>query len=121
MYTEIFTATVQYDDHIGTAAADDADDDSLITWLRDEGHAEDSEYLVGVEMFVSDTTVGSDDEPVWVSILLEDQNDESIRKIRVNMSFEGFFSSFKRFNVKISRGGELTDQEVSIDNDTELD
>lgn len=62
MYTETFTATVQYDDRKGTAAADD----SLITWLRDEGHAKGSEYLVGVEMFVSDTTAGSDDEPVWV-------------------------------------------------------
>ncbi|QLK46709.1 hypothetical protein DR996_16700 [Vibrio owensii] len=121
MYTETFTATVQYDDHIGTAAADDSDDESLISWLRDEGHAKDSEYLVGVEMFVSDTAVGNDDEPVWVSVLLEDENEESIRKIRVNMSFENFFSSFKRFNVKISRGGELTDEEVSIDNETELD
>ncbi|MCJ0884306.1 hypothetical protein MTR11_21740 [Vibrio sp. CCB-PB317] len=121
MYTETFTAHVQYDDYLGTAAADDSDNDSLITWLIAEGHAEDSEHLVGVEMFVSDLAVESDDEPVWVSILLEDENDDSIRKIRVNMSFESFFSSFKRFNLKISRGGELTDEDVSVDNTTELD
>lgn len=121
MYTEIFTATVQYNDHIGTAAADDSDDESLIAWLRDEGHAEDSEHLVGVEMFVSDMAVENDDEPVWVRALLQDESDDSIRKIKVNMSFEAFFSSFKRFNVKISRGGDLTDEEVSIDSEVELD
>ncbi|HHY0435699.1 TPA: hypothetical protein ACVU31_002488 [Vibrio parahaemolyticus] len=121
MYTETFTANVQYDDYLGTAAADDSDDDSLITWLREKGHAEDSEHMVGVEMFVSDLAVESDDDPVWVVILLEDENDNSIRSIRVNMSFEGFFSSFKRFNVKISRRGELTDEEVTVDSTTELD
>ncbi|MGF1732146.1 hypothetical protein [Photobacterium kasasachensis] len=120
MCAEIFTANTQYDDHLGTAAADDADNDSLIEWLREEGHAEDYEHLTGVEMYVSDSALG-DDNPVWVGVLLEDENDDSIRKIRVNMSFEGFFSSFKRFNVKISRSGDLTGEEVLVDSTTELD
>lgn len=121
MHTEIFTASVQYNDQTGTAAADHSDDDSLISWLRDNGHAEDSEFLIGVEMFVSDMAIEEDDAPVWVSAFLEDENDGSIRKVRTNMSFAAFFSSFKRFNVMLSRGGELTDEEVEIDNDIDLD
>ncbi|PQJ63399.1 hypothetical protein BTO10_00860 [Vibrio chagasii] len=121
MHTETFTASVQYNDQKGTAAADHSDNDCLISWLKDNGHAEDSERLIGVEMFVSDTAIENDDDPVWVSAFLEDENDGSIRKVRANMSFEGFFSSFKRFNIMISCGGELTDEDVSIDSETEVD
>ena len=121
MYTETFTASVQYNDQVGTAAADHSDDDSLISWLRENGNAEDSEYLIGVEMFVSDLAIENDDDPVWVSAFLQDENDGSIRKVRTNMSFEAFFSSFKRFNIMLSRHGELTDEDVSIDSETELD
>ncbi|MCZ8501285.1 hypothetical protein MID13_05810 [Vibrio gigantis] len=121
MHTETFTASVQYNDQTGTAAADHSDDDSLISWLRDNGHAEDSEFLIGVEMFVSDMAIENDDDPVWVSAFLKDENDGSIRKVRANMSFEGFFSSFKRFNIMLSRGGELTDEDVLIDSETEVD
>ncbi len=119
MSEENFTASVQYDDFTGTVAADNADQGSLSSWLRDEELTEENEFLIGVEMYSGDSFL-EDENSAWVGLLLQNSDDNTIRKIRVDMSLEDFFSFFKRFEIKISRDGQLTDEEIIVEEILEL-
>ncbi len=97
-------ATVQYNDFLGSAAADISDHFSLSDFL--EQHNVDTErfYAVGAEFYCGYSDFFS------VSIICVDKersNDE--KKYMVNLSFENditkdeFFDLFKRFNVVITQ------------------
>jgi len=114
MSTEIFTASVQYNDLLGTVAADRADEDDLESQLIDTGVIVEGEDLIGIDVYTSDS-MQDDDNPIWVTVLIKNEEDDSIREHRMEMTPEEFFSYFKRFNIKISSSGELTDEEIIID------
>jgi hypothetical protein len=50
---ETFKASVQYNDLLGSVAADRADSDDAHTWLEQNGHIQAGEFLLGIEAYVS--------------------------------------------------------------------
>lgn len=120
MRSEIFSASVQYDDWTGTAAADSADQNDAQEWLVAKGYKEPGEYLVGVSVYVGENR-GPHKDPVYVSFLLAPQGTHDdvkaritssgehlkVRKVQVEMKIADFFSLFKRFEVALSMHGML--------------
>ena len=120
MTTGTFRASVQYNDWKGTSAADDADQNDSSEWLKENGHIEDGEFLLGVKMF-SGENHGTHEDPVFVEFLIATPGDydnvktmiESstgpieVRSVRVEMGLTDFFGLFKRFDVTLSRDNML--------------
>ena len=113
MKTEEFIASVQYNDLKGTVAADRSDDDYLAGQLERQGLIGDNEHLIGIEMYTFDSNV-DDEKPLWVTVLIQNIDDDSIRELRVDMTEKEFFKCFKRFNIKISSDGDLTGKTLNI-------
>lgn len=42
-------------------------------------------------------------------------DEHALRREKVKITLEEFFKTFKRFSVKISRNGELDDQEIEFE------
>ncbi len=120
MTTGTFRASVQYNDRKGTSAADDADHKGASEWLKENGHIEDGEFLLGIKMFAGESH-GTHEDPVYVEFLIATLGDydnvktmiESsagpieVRSVRVEMGLTDFFGLFKRFDVRLSRDNML--------------
>lgn len=120
MTTGIFRASVQYNDWKGSSAADDADKNDASKWLKENGHIEDGEFLLGIKMFAGENH-GTHEDPVYVEFLTATPGDydnvkamvESstgpieVRSVRVQMAVTEFFGLFKRFGVTLSRDSML--------------
>lgn len=120
MTTETFKASVQYNDWKGTSAADDADMNGASEWLRESGHIEDGEFLLGIKMFAVENH-GKHEDPVSVKFLMATPGDfeniksmiESstgpieVRSVKIQMNLIDFFGLFKRFDVTLSRDNML--------------
>ncbi|WP_265422864.1 hypothetical protein [Aeromonas salmonicida] len=117
---EIFKASVQYNDFKGSSAADRADDSNASEWLKNNGHIQDGEFLVGISMYIGENH-GTHRDPVSVTFLITDavgfralgegSDKYKIRKINVNMNVVDFFSLFKRFEVTLSSNSCLEGKE----------
>lgn len=124
---ELFTASTQYNDFTGTAAADDADTDDFSDHLRLKNLIADNEILVGVQMYSSAALFGQSDQTVSVKAYIAGPDMEkftgrieagidpiSVRVVNTEMPAKDFFAFFKRFEVMISRNGELTARNLLI-------
>lgn len=121
---ESFKADAQYDDWIGTAAADDNHEMGLYALLEKRGLKRDGEALVGVSFYsgehflsISAYLVEATDA-VSAKAYLDGAETPNLRKVDIdNVSAEEFLSFFKRFNVVLGKKGlNLTDREYnSID------
>ncbi|TQQ33357.1 hypothetical protein FLL66_05740 [Vibrio cholerae] len=115
MYSETFKASVQYDDWKGTCAADDADTVGASSWLKDNDHMSDDEFLIGVKMFAGENH-GEHSDPVSVSFMIlplepgqtveqkihASGGSVEVKVVRVDMDIQEFLALFKRFGVAIS-------------------
>ena len=120
MTTDSFRASVQYNDRKGTSAADDADKNGASEWLKENGHIEDGEFLLGIKMFAGENH-GKHKDPVFVEFLIATPGDyeniksmiESstgpieVRSVKAQMNLVDFFGLFKRFDVTLSRDNML--------------
>jgi hypothetical protein len=113
MARESFNATVQYNDHLGTVAADDSDDGTFHSLLLGKGLIQEGEYIAGIEAFTSDSFMNTG-EQIWVGALIDSEENSDFKKVRVNLSLEEFFSCFKRLEFKISPSGSLTGKTIDI-------
>ena len=118
-----FRAGVQYNDWIGTAAADNAADLDLTKLLTDRGLAEEGEFVVAAEIWVGENH-GGPSQPPRVNVFLAtaqgydnvkqklkyEEDPLDLRKVGFDLTFEEFFGLFKRFNVVISRRGLALDE-----------
>ncbi|HCG7925592.1 hypothetical protein [Vibrio parahaemolyticus] len=116
MYSETFKASVQYGDWKGTCAADDADTVGASTWLKDNNHMSDDEFLIGVKMFAGENH-GEHRDPVSVSFMIlplesgqtveqkisTSDGPVEVKVVRVDMDIQEFFALFKRFEVALPR------------------
>jgi hypothetical protein len=116
MSTENFTANVQYNDLLGTVAADHSDDGSLHSWMIEQGHIDDDELVLGIEMYTGDSYL-DEDNPLRITVYVGNQNNDSIKQLKLNMSMNGFISCFKRLHIMISRDGDFTGQDLEIDDE----
>lgn len=112
MHSVNFEASVQYNDWKGTCAADNADQVHISTWLKENGHMESNEFLLGVKMYAGESH-GEHCDPVSVTFITlpiaEDQTVEDIiastsgplevKVVQLDMTAHEFLSFFKRFNV----------------------
>lgn len=129
MSSDTFKASTQYNDLLGSAAADRADQDDARSWLECQGLIKAGESLVGIETYVSSALVAEGQEIVLsTSFILvqaanfddaaaDMRNAETIatRKVSHDFSPTEFFSLFKRFNVTLSSAGELEGRQYSFD------
>jgi hypothetical protein len=115
---EQFVASVQYGDWKGTAAADNADRDSIHDLLRGKGFLTEEEFCVGFEVYIGETHNGKAPEPFLSAFLFDKPSHETVaaeiqktvgpltfRRVKLRLSFDEFFALFKRFNLKLSVRG----------------
>jgi len=130
-----FNASVQYDDLIGTVAADRGDRNSLELWLTEQNYLEEGELLAGLKLSFWENHGKEIDEPVNLSIFLSsEENLEAlrakvdsgsplkVRRIETRMTLSKFSSFFKRLEIALSprKGhqifeGLLDDKEIQYD------
>lgn len=94
-------AKVQYNDFIGTVAADISDYTDLNKFIKDKGADTERFYAIGASYYSS-----YNGEPN-ISIICKDRdkNNELINLRFENISKEDFFNLFKRLDVVISEHG----------------
>ena len=121
-----FTASVQYNDLKGTAAADRADVGSASKWLKDNGYINDGEYVIGISIFVGENH-GVHSDPISVEFLISELRGYEnipemikatgepieVRQIVVDMNLTDFFALFKRFSVTLSIAGMIEGMEYT--------
>ncbi|MEX0496639.1 hypothetical protein AB3X31_25910 [Raoultella terrigena] len=106
MERERFKASAQYNDWKGSVAADRADQDSFSDFLRDKGILNDREIVKGISFFSAENFFS-------VQAYITDE-EYGLRRDSVDMTIEEFFKTFKRFSIKLSRHGELDNQEIEF-------
>lgn len=120
-----FRASVQYDDLIGSSAADRADKGGPEDWLRSKGLMHSGEFVVGIEVWAGENR-GAHRDPITVHFLLTQGSFDSVkesiartsdafatRRITTEMPVAEFFGLFKRFSICLSPGGMLSDKRYS--------
>lgn len=112
-------ASVQYNDYLGTAAADGSDWIMLNDYLKQKGVDTNRYEAVGAEFFHGERSF-------WASIIcIDKESDTPNRVVKISfekgMTVEEFFNLFKRFNVIITRkhidyqNWDLEDNPIMID------
>ncbi len=114
-----FRASVQYDDFLGSAAADRGDSADLFSYFCDQGYTTENEALVAIEFWSGENNGGPVKEmSVTLTVadiqnystfddFLEDPQRPPLRSINVAMTNDEFFGFFKRFNVVLTHKGYL--------------
>ncbi len=122
--TEVFDASVQYDDWKGTVAADNNFDESFQGILSDRGLKTDDEIVVGASLYTGENGFVSIDaylvnvaDAENAKKYLDDNPTPTVKKVNVdNLSAAEFLNLFKRFNVALSwKGMNLIGRELQID------
>lgn len=127
MRTESFRANVQYNDLKGTAAADDHDQHTITDHLKENGLIQDGDTVVGVKFWSGEVHGRTQGRPVSVSVYvvnavgfeqaaraLDGEGAVDVREVRFEMDLAEFFGLFKRFEVAISRFGQVIDRDLNI-------
>ncbi len=120
MTVETFRASVQYNDFVGTSAADGAGLGKLEKWMSENGHMHDGELLVGLELWAGEYH-GKQEDPVHINALFMTPGNYDnvkaaidaakgpipVRGVSITMNLTDFFALFKRLAISFSRGGLL--------------
>lgn len=120
-----FSASVQYGDLKGTAAADKADGQKLSKWLKDEGLITDDEFVLAISMSVGENH-GIHQDPVYVDfyvrklgegqtvpeVIEESGGSIELRRINVDMNILDFLALFKRLEITLSSKGMLENKTI---------
>jgi len=116
---ENFTASVQYGDWKGTAAADDADGKKISDLLKNRGLLQEGEFVVGVRAFIGENHGGNVRDPYVEVLIAEAGNYDTVRAmfastpdplplkkvILTNLTLVEFIGLFKRLEIAIARSG----------------
>ena len=134
IYKEKLKASVQYDDLIGTTAADRADKNDLEAYLVAKGLIKrPNELIVAVRFWSGENHRGPvSDASITVVIadvtgyetldeLLKDRNRPRFRGVRLEMTNDEFFGCFKRFSVvlHLPKYDDLIGSEFEVEFDDE--
>lgn len=130
MTVNIFRASTQYGDMKGDVVADRADKGCPSDWLREKGHMDEGEFLVGIKLFVGENH-GAHRDPVSVTFLimelpgfdnaaarladLPDDEPVDVRRLVVDMNITDFFALFKRFDITLSPLKEMQSRHYRYD------
>lgn len=121
-----FKANVEYNDYIGTIAADDRDTSSVQLFVRNKLGLNNIERIVGFEFspfydLISDKIILIN---MYVYICIEENIETLIKekkvipvkKAHIEISINEFFSLFKRLDIFLSKNGQLNNLELKIFN-----
>jgi hypothetical protein len=110
-----FTAGVQYNDWVGTAAADNADQNDLSDYLRGKGLITADEFLFAVEFYVGENHAGTLAKPHVVALVFEASGFDStaatlasikgpipLRRVEIDLSANEFLLLFKRLSLHLT-------------------
>ncbi|MEX0343748.1 MAG: hypothetical protein AB3N20_02420 [Rhizobiaceae bacterium] len=112
-----FRASVQYNDYVGTAAADRGDNEDIFSLFTDKGYVKENELPFAIEIWSGENHGGPADElSVSLTVVdlskhgtldeyLNDQKRPPLRTINTKMSNNDFFGLFKRFSVVLLNKG----------------
>ncbi|EPM44229.1 hypothetical protein [Pseudomonas syringae] len=127
MRTELFRASVQYNDSKGTAAADDHDQHTIKDHMKAHGLIQDGDTVVGVRIWSGEVHGSTQNKPVSVMAyvidaagfeeaarVLDGNGALDVREVRFEMDLADFFGLFKRFEISISRFHQMTGRELNI-------
>lgn len=120
MPTATFKASTQYNDFTGTSAADGAGLGDLQKWMKENGHMQEGESLVGIELWAGEYH-GKQEDPVYVTVLFMQMGDHDtikavidaakgpipVRRVSISMKLADFFALFKRLSLSFSADGLL--------------
>jgi hypothetical protein len=116
---ETFTAGVQYDDWVGTAAADNAHPEDLAKFLEAKELLDrKTEFLVATSIWIGENNNGVV-RPPYIDAFIAPRSDfESVaehlksepdpldlKRVHVELTLEEFIGLFKRFNVVLTKKG----------------
>jgi len=124
---ERFHASVQYNDWIGSAAADNADRRSIGDLLRESGKLREGEFVVGVKLYIGENHDGKVESPYISAQIVEKTDFDTVKEhisatrdpllvkeVDIDISLDEFFGLFKRFAVTLTpRGLELPGREYA--------
>lgn len=122
--SEIFKASVQYNDWTGTSAADDADSQSWGDYLKDQELMTDEEIVVGIRAWFGENHPNNSIRNARVSFYLVPLNNwadhssgpkVSVREVQMDISPTEFIKRFKRLEVALAwKSSELSGKELVI-------
>src|SRR2546423_1881060 len=109
MPTTKFKASTQYNDWVGTSAADNADQNDFRDWLLQQGHMQQGEFLVGLGFFAGENH-GTHQDPIsCFALFAQNANHDTVknmidgangpvqlRRVDFDMDLADFFGKFKR-------------------------
>lgn len=106
---EMFTASTQYNDWKGEAAADDQFTNSIREFLRNEGIMKTDDFLIGLDYYIGEDKffsltayfVTAHDYEAANEILAQNET-LKVKKAEVELNPDQFFRLFKRFNIALS-------------------
>lgn len=91
-------ANVQYNDYIGTVAADmtDFDCNNMLSYLKQKGISTDRYDFIGISFYASE-----DSKSISFDFICRDKVDDMVKNIvfEKEQSVDEFLKFFKRFNV----------------------
>lgn len=115
--TAYIKASTQYDDFVGTAAADISDSIHLEDYLSANGVDTEKYQVIGIEFYANYA------EFISVRFICEEKESQEIKTIgfEKNITKDDFFNLFKRFNVIVTKkhidiDGREMDNTIMIDN-----
>ncbi len=106
-FTDHFSASVQYNDWKGTAAADNSDHRGIHDYLAEKALITDNEFLLSVTFYRSEGFVrigafllkDADKYETAAAALADMPDPIPVRRVDVEISTDEFMELFKRFNV----------------------
>lgn len=113
-----FKASVQYQDFDGTAAADNADQADLHSFLQAKGLLQGAEFLIAASLWIGENKDGkigmvnisahlfqNGDYDTTLAALAATPDPIPVRTVRLEVSLEEYIGFFKRFAVVLTRRG----------------
>ncbi|TJU94925.1 MAG: hypothetical protein E5Y12_26370 [Mesorhizobium sp.] len=113
--TQSFIAATQYNDFVGTVAADRADSLDFANYLKGKGLINDDEFLVGFEIVFNENSGSSVPDPGIVAFVGSGHSVDDVaakkatdglfklRNVEVfDLPLADFFAYFKRFNIMLA-------------------
>ncbi len=108
-----FKAFCQYNDFIGSSAADNGDIETFQQWLKQNNYINTNETLIGIKIIKHNI----DNENFSIVILTTDNVDNNpilVCEQDIEMNIYEFFSYFKIFQITLSPKGMLENKEYSV-------
>jgi hypothetical protein len=123
-YTDTFTASAQYNDWKGSAAADNSDHKSIHDLLEEQGLITENDFLLAFSfwsgegsLFIRAFVLEGADNYENAQGALELHDPIPVKRADLKITMEQFFELFKRFDIVLCSSGLKLDGRQFVTND----